>query len=83
MGFVLFGLSLLSLFSYLFNEANSFMEYTQSVYMTGAIILIGLSYAIIVIQMKKLFEFIGFVENLHSGKKSDHKYEQMYLHMHV
>lgn len=70
MGFVVFGICLISYLYYLFNIANTFMEYTQSVYVTGAVILIGSSYIIILIKMKKLFQFIDFVEDLPNGKAS-------------
>lgn len=68
MGIFVFIMCSISYLYYLFNIANSFMEYTQSVYVTGAVILIGSSYVIILIKMKELFQYIVFVKNLPNGK---------------
>lgn len=69
LGFVLLAMCLFSFLLYVFNEANSFMEYTQSVYLTGAVVLISFTNVIVVIQMKKLFDFIISVKNLHNGNE--------------
>lgn len=64
MGIPIIGSATISNFVYIFYEAKSFSEYTQSSYMCSACILVFIGFAIQILNAKKLFEFINTYENL-------------------
>lgn len=56
--FFLFGLSVLLSTVFLCREANTFLEYSNSLYVTTAVTMVTIIYAISIFKMSKLFEYI-------------------------
>lgn len=65
----LFGLNIILYIVFLFHSAKSFMEYTENIYITSAITLIGIAFFWFVLKMKNLFELLDGVEMHINGKK--------------
>lgn len=59
MGFLILNLTLIFIFVYIFNDAKTFFEYTQSIYMASALILFIFVLLILISKVGKLFEFIN------------------------
>lgn len=69
MGVLLFAISLVSVIQFILREADNFMEYTESVYIIVASIMVEMYFSIMVFKMKNLFEFIANIENCFDGKR--------------
>lgn len=63
-GFCIFGISSISHCVFLFGVANTFEEYTNSIYMTTMTISIAAVYLIVVWKMENLFQFIENCEQI-------------------
>ena len=59
MGFLTLGLAIISLLMYVFNDANTFIEYTQSIYMCSLATLIVFAVMILILKRVTLYEFIN------------------------
>lgn len=64
MGSFIFGFSIFSHFAFLLHLADTFMEYTESVYMTCTTISIAVSFLSTIFQMRKSFEIIVGLEKI-------------------
>lgn len=62
--FFILGSDIFSHFVYLFNEAGSFRDYTDSIYLTTANLAIAICFTILVFQMKNIIELIDGVQKV-------------------
>lgn len=54
--------------AYFFQEAHSFLEYSQVIYMIGAGSMVYITFWNLLIQMDALFKLITAMENMFDGK---------------
>lgn len=66
--FIFAGLDIIFHLTYMSLSANSFMEYTEIIYIISGILFIGISFFGLVLKMKKLFELIDGIEKHINGK---------------
>lgn len=83
MGFVTLCFMNVCIFKYIFDEAQTFFEYTQSIYMGSLAILIMLCLFITILKVKKLAEILSDCENIINTRKQQqtnanfvHKYDE-------
>lgn len=62
LSYLFFGLNSIFYFAFLFHEAKSFREYTDSIYMTTATLLFAISFTIVSLIGHKIFSLIEFAE---------------------
>lgn len=62
MSFLMLGLNITFVCVYIFNEAKTFSQYTQSVYIASAIMLFIFALFILILKVEKLFEHINHCE---------------------
>lgn len=67
--FFMIGLNNIFFLVYMFHIAESFLEYTESMYMASAAIVIGVIFICLVLKMKKLFELIDGIEKHINGEE--------------
>lgn len=58
LGFLTLGLAIICNFTYTFCEANTFIEYTQSIFMSTLTVIVDFALFTLVVNVKKLFKFI-------------------------
>lgn len=68
-GLIFFGALIISTDEFLFYEANTFQEYTDSFYATCTIALCGANFAIVVWKASKVIEFIENVQEIIRGRE--------------
>lgn len=64
MGFFSFSLLIILLSMFLFYEANSFREYTETIYTLSGTIVCTVAFISTILKMKMLFNFIAMSENI-------------------
>lgn len=60
--FLLYGFAINSASLFLFFNANTFLEYTQNIYVNCAVLVICAVFTITLFQREKLFKFIDYME---------------------
>lgn len=64
LGFLMFGLAITSLFTFIISQAKTFWEFAQSIYTCSAVILGICCLFILVFRVHILFKFIASFENV-------------------
>lgn len=76
MCFLLLGLGITFISVHTFNYAETFFEYTQSVYMTTSGIFITMTLIVLILKVQKIFEFINCCNNFINTSKLNFKATQ-------
>lgn len=63
-GFLILSCFFICSFIFAISEAETFTEYTQSIYMISTVAFIILAFAIIIFNVEKMFELINDCENI-------------------
>lgn len=63
-GIFIYGAAIICIFKYTFYEAKTFIEYTQSMYLGSLAVGAALVLSIMILNVKKLFEYITACENI-------------------
>lgn len=63
LGFLTLGLAVSCNFTYTFSEANAFIEYTQSIFMSSLTIIVSFALFSMVIKVNELFKFINDLDD--------------------
>lgn len=75
-GFTILGLSLILQLAYFFQGSHNFIEYTESIYVIFATIVLFIIFSIWSFQTSVVFEAIIIIENLSDGKKIVFEFQQ-------
>lgn len=70
LGFLMLSLAIICSLLYTFNEAKTFSEFTESIFMTALAALVILVLLIIIFVIEKLFRLIGTCENIVNTSES-------------
>lgn len=76
--FSLLGLGITFICVYTFNNAESFSEYTQSIYMTTAGILVSSTLIVLILKVKNVFEFINHFDSIINTSELDFEIKKLY-----
>lgn len=68
-GFFILGVAIYFSFVYIIYDAETFAEYTQSIYMGSLLTFIAIALLILVLNVKKLFEFVNHGDDLVNTSK--------------
>lgn len=69
MGFLILGTGTYFLSVYIFNYAETFSEFMQSIYIASAGLLVAVELVILILQMNEMFEYINYCNRmLNTGK---------------
>lgn len=63
LGFLTLGMGIIFNFKYTFYEARTFIEYTQSIFMSSLTIIVSFALLNLVVKVRKLFEFINHCDD--------------------
>ena len=79
--FFLFGMSFTCSLVYLCLEANTFLEYSNNMYITTGSAMILIVYTINIFKMSKLFKFIDYLEEMIDERELDSQITFFYTYL--